>query len=157
MNFSRFAVVSGKGVSSFSALNAFDNALLDAGIGNYNLVPVSSILPENIRLVSLDELNAPEGSVVYVVLGKALGKSGDLISAGVKWALGVDRKGRRYGIIMEDGGEKSRYACERDLDLKLKEAVEVRGLNVESSGGVVESMVVPRGKYGAVVAAVVLF
>jgi len=41
---SQFFMVAGKGDSEY-ALNAFDLALLDAGIGNLNLIKVSSILP----------------------------------------------------------------------------------------------------------------
>src|SRR5262249_17098555 len=47
-------------------LNAFDNALLAAGIGNINLVKVSSILPPNTEIVDLPRrrpprLRAPHG------------------------------------------------------------------------------------------------
>jgi len=34
-------------------LNAFDNALLDAGIGDVNLITVSSILPKDTEIVEL--------------------------------------------------------------------------------------------------------
>jgi arginine decarboxylase len=37
-------------------LNAFDNALLAAGIGNVNLIKVSSILPPGIELVALPRI-----------------------------------------------------------------------------------------------------
>lgn len=37
-------------------LNAFDNALLEAKIGNVNLIPVSSMLPPNTQLVEMPEL-----------------------------------------------------------------------------------------------------
>ena len=37
-------------------LNAFDNALLAAGIGNINLVKVSSILPPDTEMVDLPQL-----------------------------------------------------------------------------------------------------
>jgi hypothetical protein len=41
----RFFVSSGKGINKTSELNAFDLALLQAGIGEQNLVSVSSVLP----------------------------------------------------------------------------------------------------------------
>jgi len=37
-------------------LNAFDNALLAAGIGNINLIKVSSILPPGVELVALPRI-----------------------------------------------------------------------------------------------------
>lgn len=40
----RYTLVSGVG-SGNTELNAFDNALYNAGVGNYNLIKVSSILP----------------------------------------------------------------------------------------------------------------
>ena len=41
----KFFVSSGCAVSKVSDLNAFDKALLEAGIGELNIVSVSSILP----------------------------------------------------------------------------------------------------------------
>ena len=43
-----------------SSLNAFDNALLVAGIGNINLVKISSIVPPEVALVEL-----PKGSSTF--------------------------------------------------------------------------------------------
>ena len=40
----RYTLVSGIGTGS-TVLNAFDAALLSAGVGNFNLLRVSSILP----------------------------------------------------------------------------------------------------------------
>ena len=36
-----------------TALNAFDNALLAAGIGNINLIKISSILPPDVPVIEL--------------------------------------------------------------------------------------------------------
>src|SRR5512138_3787561 len=41
-----------------TALNAFDNALLAAGIGNVNLVKVSSIVPPDVDIVDLPAIKA---------------------------------------------------------------------------------------------------
>jgi len=45
-----FFVTSAKATSPVSELNAFDLALKNAGIAQCNIVPVSSILPENMVL-----------------------------------------------------------------------------------------------------------
>ena len=45
-----------------TALNAFDNALLAAGIGNVNLVKVSSIVPPDVDIVDLPKIKP--GSIV---------------------------------------------------------------------------------------------
>src|SRR5260370_22066314 len=39
-----------------SPLNAFDNALLAAGIGNVNLVKISSIIPPDVAIVDLPKI-----------------------------------------------------------------------------------------------------
>lgn len=38
-------------------LNALDNALLNAGIGNFNLFKVSSIIPPNAKIIYLTKDN----------------------------------------------------------------------------------------------------
>src|SRR3972149_7209979 len=57
----KYLVPSGKAVSKISDLNAFDEALLNAGIGEQNLVSVSSILPIGIQQVK--RRGAPPGGV----------------------------------------------------------------------------------------------
>ena len=42
--YKNYTIVSGVG-KGLTSLSAFDNALLNAGVGDYNLVKVSSILP----------------------------------------------------------------------------------------------------------------
>lgn len=61
-------------------LNAFDNALLEAKIGNVNLIPVSSMLPPNTQLVDMPELEP--GEMTNCVLSHQYSDNpGDEISA----------------------------------------------------------------------------
>ena len=61
-------------------LNAFDNALLEAKIGNVNLIPVSSMLPPNTQLVDMPELEP--GEMTNCVLSSQYSPNpGDEISA----------------------------------------------------------------------------
>jgi arginine decarboxylase len=62
----RFFVTSGKGINKTSELNAFDLALLQAGIGEQNLVSVSSVLPIGVRQV--DRLPIARGAITHCVL-----------------------------------------------------------------------------------------
>ena len=48
----KVSITSGKAEGP-TILNAFDNALLDAGIGDVNLIKVSSILPTGAEIVEL--------------------------------------------------------------------------------------------------------
>jgi len=47
----RIILTSGIRIGS-TKLNAFDNALLNAGIGNFNLLSVSSIIPPKAKIVN---------------------------------------------------------------------------------------------------------
>lgn len=61
----KVSITSGKAEGP-TILNAFDNALLDAGIGDVNLIKVSSILPTGAEIVELPEF--PAGKMVNTVL-----------------------------------------------------------------------------------------
>ncbi len=149
----KFFTTSGKGLSDVSEINAFDAALRDAGIGDYNLVPVSSIIPLDAEEVEPVEL--PPGSIVFVVMAKRFGKSGK-ISAGIAWAQGLDEKGRRYGCVIESNNSGDGEELRRELDRKLEDLCRRRGIRPDKRGFKVESIEVPEGKFGCVVAAVVL-
>ncbi|HEY8486155.1 MAG TPA: pyruvoyl-dependent arginine decarboxylase, partial [Limnochordales bacterium] len=60
-------------------LNAFDNALLAAGIGNLNLVRVSSIVPPGARRV--DYVDLPPGALAPTAYGAVTSQQpGELIA-----------------------------------------------------------------------------
>lgn len=81
-------------------LNAFDNALLAAGIGNVNLLRVSSILPPN--AIEVERLEIVPGSLLPTAYGTITSEtSGDLISAAVAVGIGEHNE---YGVIMEFSG-----------------------------------------------------
>lgn len=61
-------------------LNAFDNALLEAEIGNVNLIPVSSMLPPNTRIIPMPKLQP--GEMTNCVLAHQYSENpGDKIAA----------------------------------------------------------------------------
>src|ERR1700730_6319338 len=79
-------------------LNAFDNALLAAGIGNINLIKVSSILPPGVELVSLPRIKP--GALVPTVYSSMTTESpGDVVAPAVGWARPFDPA--KNGVIME--------------------------------------------------------
>ena len=82
----KIAIVSGKNEGP-TKLNAFDNALTDAGIGDINLIKVSSMLGENTEIVDLPQLKP--GSMVNCVLSTLTSdKPGDEITAVIGVAIG---------------------------------------------------------------------
>ena len=59
-----FYFISAGSAEGFSPLNAFDNALLAAGVGDTNLVRLSSILPPQVERV--EPFSLPYGALVPV-------------------------------------------------------------------------------------------
>ncbi|NPV71555.1 MAG: arginine decarboxylase, pyruvoyl-dependent [Firmicutes bacterium] len=104
-------------------LTAFDAALLDAGLGNLNLLKVSSIVPPGARLVETPAV--PPGSLVPVAYGTITSQDpGQVISAGV--AVGLT--GHTFGMIMEYSGRRPKEEVEALLERMVHESLERRGL-----------------------------
>ena len=119
----KFALVSGTSEGN-TKLNAFDHALLDEGVGNCNLLKVSSILPPGATHVL--EIQIPPGSLVPIAYGTiSLDSPGELISAAV--AVGISDK-NTYGVIMEYSGRTSKDEAEKIIRKMVEEAFEKRGL-----------------------------
>src|SRR6266496_1641464 len=74
----KFFVTSGKAVSKVSDLNAFDEALQNAGLSEQNIVSVSSVLPVGIKPVRKRDL--PMGAITFCVLAQQRGGEGETIS-----------------------------------------------------------------------------
>src|SRR5256712_13545469 len=84
----KFFVTSGKAVSKVSDLNAFDEALQNAGLAEQNIVSVSSVLPVGIRPVRQRDL--PMGAITHCVLAQQRGGAGQTISAGTAYGVRDD-------------------------------------------------------------------
>jgi arginine decarboxylase len=81
-------------------LNAFDKALLQAGVGDTNLMRMSSILPPAAREVSVDEIVFPKGGFIPLAYAAIDGTTpGRVISAAI--AVGIPVDNREPGVIME--------------------------------------------------------
>ena len=104
-------------------LNAFDNALLGAGIGNVNLLRVSSILPPGAQKVS--DLQIPPGSLVPTAYGAVESEiTGEMIAAAIGVGIGEDGE---YGVIMEFSGRCTREDAEAEIRRMVEAAFEHRG------------------------------
>ena len=143
----KIAIVSGKAEGP-TKLNSFDNALLDAGIGNVNLIKVSSMLDKNTKIIKLPKLKA--GSMTNCVLScVSSDKKGDLISAAVAIAIGDN-----LGCVVENSNINKNLEEIREESVNMvKYMMEVRGetiheLIIEEVNHVVENI-------GTVVASVV--
>lgn len=106
-----------------SKLNAFDNALLKAGIGNVNLIRVSSILPPGAEFDP--ELVIPPGSLVPTAYGYIISdKPGEIIAA----AVGIGFSNDTFGVIMEFSGRCSRQEAEAEIKKMIREAFATRNM-----------------------------
>lgn len=81
-------------------LNAFDNSLLNAGVGDTNLMRMSSILPPGAKEKSIEELELPKGGLIplaYATIDSTT--PGRYISAAI--AVGIPEDESEPGVIME--------------------------------------------------------
>src|SRR5581483_11654256 len=105
-------------------LNAFDNALLAAGIGNVNLIKVSSILPPDVPVTDLPKIK-PGALVPTAYAAMTSDVPGETIAAAVGYAVPDDPA--RNGVIMEFHGRATRQEAEGRIRAMLDEAFRVRG------------------------------
>ena len=115
-------------------LVSFEEALRDAEIACYNLVPVSSIFPPQCKLVprkeGLSYLNP--GQIVYTVLSRAeTNEYCRLVAASVGVAIPADRN--MYGYLSEHHayGQTDEQAGEYAEDLAASMLATILGLNYE--------------------------
>lgn len=125
---SSYFLVAGTGEAQ-TPLNAFDAALLNAGVGDLNLVKVSSIVPP--RCQKMDPYPIAPGSLVaiaYASINSTL--PGEVISAGV--AVGIPEEADRAGIIMEYSARGHREEIEEIVAGMAHNALHCRGLGIRS-------------------------
>jgi len=117
-------LVAGAGEGT-TELNAFDRALLSAGIGDLNLVRVTSIMPPHVKLVE-GPPSLPRGAFVLVVYSAYTSSTpGDMLGAAVAVGRGADG----FGVVMEAQG-KGRAQAESEARKKVEEAFHMRGLEL---------------------------
>ncbi|HIE12813.1 MAG TPA: arginine decarboxylase, pyruvoyl-dependent [Desulfotomaculum sp.] len=108
-----------------SELNAFDNALLAARIGNVNIIRVTSILPPG--TAHEPDLILPPGSLVPTAYGHIISDiPGELISAAV--GVGISRES--FGMIMEFSGTCTQAEARVKVEQMIYEAFAKRGMEV---------------------------
>lgn len=146
----KYFVVSGAATSPVSDLNAFDQALLKAGIGEQNLVAVSSVLPEGVEEIKPQEM--PMGAITHCVLAQQRGTEGETISAGISYARRADGKG---GYVAEGHGHMDGQALEEVLEWKMNEIARHRGVELEQIRFQIEDLRIPMDHYGACITALV--
>jgi len=123
----RYTLVSSVGTGS-TELNAFDNALCNAGVGNYNLIKVSSILPP----MSNEEegVGGVGGGILPIAYGSKTGhEKGTQIVAAV--AVGIPQNPEEIGVIMEYSGSENEEQAEFHVKEMVREAMNNRNIIIK--------------------------
>ncbi len=146
-----YCLVKGKGEGNMP-LNAFDMALLDAGVGDTNLVRMSSIVPPACREV--DGVTLPEGGLIPIAYGSISSTTpGQIISTAV--AIGIPEDPSLPGVIMEHEDELPLAEVEATVRQMTVDAFAYRNRALKEVKSVGIEHVVE--KAGSVFAAVVLW
>lgn len=117
-------------------LASFETALRSAGIEQFNLVSVSSILPPNCKMVSLEEglKFLKPGQIVFTVMARnETNEPNRLISAAIGIAL--PKENDKYGYLSEHHafGEKAGVAGEYAEDLAATMLATTLGIEFDSA------------------------
>ncbi|WP_295611155.1 pyruvoyl-dependent arginine decarboxylase [uncultured Methanobrevibacter sp.] len=143
----KIAIVSGNDEGP-TKLNAFDNALSDAGIGDVNLIKVSSMLAGNAEIVELPELSP--GAMINCVLAEVTSDvPGEEITATVAVAIGeklgcvveTTGRGKNPDEIIGEAKEMVTYMMDRRGEEIKNLIVETSTATVRKTASVISSVV----------------
>lgn len=147
----QYFLVSGAS-EGYAPLNAFDGALLQAGIGNLNIVKMTSIVPPHCKLV-LPIAIAPGSLVPAAFASMTSDMPGQIISAAV--AAAFPKNPDHPGLIMEYSAMGNKRDVEETVRHMALEGMKLRGWDIrELKTEAIDHKV---RKIGAVLAAVVLW
>lgn len=107
-------------------LAAFDDALLQAGIANYNLLYLSSIIPFGFRpKIEQVKLNHRKfGHKLYIVCAQQrTSRRDETVAAGIGWVM--SKRGQSHGLFVEHEGH-SHEEVQKQIERSLKRMVENR-------------------------------
>ncbi|ACB84471.1 pyruvoyl-dependent arginine decarboxylase [Natranaerobius thermophilus] len=122
-----FKLVTGTGEGNTS-LTAFDKALLNAEVGNFNLLKVTSILPARVK--QKDKITVSEGGILPIAYGSVTScNSGEIISSAV--AVGIPASSRAHGMIVETSGYRPKEQSLKIAENMIAETFENRGLELQ--------------------------
>lgn len=132
-------VVRGVG-SGRTDLSAFDTALGDAGVADFNLVRLSSVVPPGSRVVEIDGPHPKmgrHGDRLYCVYAAGYAtRPGEVAFAGIAWALKKD--GSAAGLFVEHTGS-GQDELEALLSTSVEDLAANRGGDYEAAGAVIAS------------------
>ena len=120
-----YTLVSGFG-NDKTQLVSFDKALFFAGVANYNLVKVSSILPPNCENLSI--ITAKPGSIIYSAYATLSSNTSGKISSAV--GVGIPKRSSDIGVIMEFSCNDKAEISKHNVEEMVKEAMSLREIGI---------------------------
>lgn len=116
-------IASGAGTGR-TLLSAFDSALLDSGVANYNLVRLSSIIPPGSKIIRTRQYKPdPDtfGDRLYAVRAEYRSQRvGKFIAAGIGWYQFDDDRG--FFVEHEDIAE-TKVAVQSEIDSRIENSL----------------------------------
>lgn len=116
----KIVIVKGIGEGSTS-LSAFDDALTNAGVGDFNLLELSSVIPKEavIEIKNKFDLDHAIGQIQPVVLSHTESdETGKEISAGLGWTTAEEG-----GVFIEISGCFGEKSCIEKIESSLKDMI----------------------------------
>lgn len=122
------ALTQGAGTGG-SPLNAFDNALRDGGIADFNLIKVSSIVPPGVPVMRLKPQAQPISGEGLMVPTIYIEMTSDQVGAELAAAVGAGVPGSSggAGIVFVASCEGSQQQAEQSVSEMVKEGMEKKG------------------------------
>jgi arginine decarboxylase len=149
----KFFLVKGSS-EGFSLLNAFDGALLVSGVGDTNLVRMSSILPPGCEEIKPAPVPLPQGALVPTAYASLYSDvPGEVISAAV--AIGIPKDTNRAGLIMEYSARAEEKVVLEQVKKMAVKGMELRNRAIKDIMAISATCKIV--SIGAVFAAVVLW
>ena len=147
-----YFITSGVGTSTFE-LVAFDKALLQSGISNYNLVKVSSILPPGCN--EQKSVSIEEGSILHTAYSYVCSDKVGIISAAI--AVAIPCSDNDVGVIMEYSCFKPKEYAEKRVVEMLKESMSERNIQIKDIKLAASETHVQTGTFSCVLAALAMW
>lgn len=120
-----YCIISGVGMDRY-AIGSFDSALINADVGNYNLVRVSSILPPG--CVKKESIDVQSGMALHTAYAVRTIFGAGIISSAV--AVAIPENKNEYGVIMEYSDSDSKVNVIKKTEQLAQEAMEKRKIKV---------------------------
>ncbi len=147
-----YTVVSGVGESEFP-LSSFDNALIQAGIADYNLVKVSSILPVGCEFCETIPLG--KGQILYAAYASitvGYGQNGETAVA-----VAIPKSNEESGVIFEHSFIDQEGSAVRIVENMCIEGMNYRSRSIDRIISSSKQIIGKKDKYITSISAVVMW